>query len=112
MPHSRYSSEEIARRGEQLYENKIRKQVELEENMGKVISIDIETGDYEIDDDPLSAGRRLQAKHAGAALYGKRIGYNAVYSLGGSRKYRCTSPQLVFREQGIDFDKVIVELQL
>ena len=36
MPHSRFSSEEIARRGEQLYEKKIRKQVESEENIGKV----------------------------------------------------------------------------
>ena len=84
MPHARFSSKEIAKRGEQLYEQSIRKQVELEENIGKVISIDIETGDYEIDDDPLTAGRRLQAKHAGAAFYGKRIGYNAVYSFGST----------------------------
>lgn len=84
MPHPRFSSEEIAQRGEQLYEQSLRGKVETPENIGKIISIDIETGDYEIDDDPLAAGRRLQAKHPDAAIYGKRIGYNAVFALGGT----------------------------
>lgn len=53
MPHSRFSSEEIARRGRELYEHTLRDLVETEENIGKIISIDIETGDYEIDADPL-----------------------------------------------------------
>lgn len=84
MPHTRFSSEEIARRGQELYEARLRAQVETEENIGKIISIDIETGDYEIDNDPLITGRRLQAKHLDAAIYGKRIGYNAVFALGGT----------------------------
>jgi hypothetical protein len=84
MPHPRFSSEEIARRGQQLYEQNLRAQVETEKNIGKIISIDIETGDYEIDDDMIVTGRRLQAKHPGAAIYGKRIGYNAVFSIGGA----------------------------
>lgn len=29
-------------------------------------------------------GRRLLAKRPEAAIYGKRIGYNAVYAVGGS----------------------------
>jgi hypothetical protein len=84
MRHPRYSGEEIARRGEELYEQQLRSQVETEENIGKIISIDIETGDYEIADDPLITGRRLQAKHPDAAIYGKRIGYNAVFAIGGT----------------------------
>ncbi len=84
MPHERFSGEEIARRGEEIYEEQLRAQVETEENIGKIISIDIETGDFEIDKDPLVTGTRLQAKHPGAAIYGKRIGYNAVYAIGGS----------------------------
>jgi hypothetical protein len=84
MPHARFSGEEIARRGEELYEHGIRAQVETEENIGKIISIAIETGDYEIDKDPIVTGRRLQAKHPDAAVYGKRIGYDAVFSIGGS----------------------------
>lgn len=84
MPHPRYSSVEITRRGQELYEQNIRNLIETQENLGKIISIDIETGDYEIGDDLISTGDRLFARHPGAALYGARIGYNAVYAVGGS----------------------------
>ena len=84
MPHSRFSSEEIARRGQDLYEQRIRALVETPENIGKIVSIDIETGDYEVGEDLISTGDRLFARHPGAALYGARIGYNAVYAVGGS----------------------------
>jgi hypothetical protein len=83
MPHARLTDEEIDRRGQELYERQIRPLVETPENIGKQIVIDVETGDYEIDEDGLAASRRLLAKHPGAALYGLRIGYNAVYTLGG-----------------------------
>ena len=85
MGHPRISDEEIDRRGRELYERTVRGQVETEENLGKHIVIDIETGDYEIDGDGLAASRRLIAKHAGAALFGMRVGYDAVYALGGAR---------------------------
>jgi hypothetical protein len=83
MPHDRICNEEIDRRGQGLYDDAIRAQVETPENIGKQIVIDIETGEYEIDDDGLRASRRLLAKHPDAALYGLRIGYNAVYTIGG-----------------------------
>jgi hypothetical protein len=84
MGHSRFSLEEIARRGEELYQNNIRSKVETKENIGKLVSIDIETGDYEIgDDDSIDAPLRLHAKHPGAAVYTTRIGYNVAVSLGG-----------------------------
>ena len=82
--HPRYSSDEIAHRGKALYEQSIRAQVETEDTVGKLVSIDIETGDFEIGDDrSLDAPRRLLARHPGAAIYTLRIGYNAVYALGG-----------------------------
>ncbi len=84
MPHPRYSSMEITKRGKELYEQHIRTLVETQDNLGKIVSIDIETGDYEIGDDLISTGDRLFARHPGAALYGARIGYNAVYAVGGS----------------------------
>ena len=76
------SSEEVGRRGQELYENRLRAQVGTEENLGKMISIDIDTGDYEIDDVGLAAAERLLSKHPDAAIYGTRIGYDAVYALG------------------------------
>lgn len=84
MPHPLFSSEEIARRGEELYKKQIRPRVETADNIGKQIVIDIETGGYEIDSDGLAASHRLLTKHPGAALYGARIGYDAVYALGGT----------------------------
>lgn len=83
MGHPRFSGEEIVRRGQELYEQKIRDKVETEENIGKQIVIDIETGEYDIDEDGLAASLRLMAKHPGAALYGARVGYDAVYTFGG-----------------------------
>ena len=84
MSHPRYSSDEISRRGQELYERSIRAQVETEANIGKLVSIDIETGDYAIGDDTsLEAPRQLHARHPGAAVYTLRIGYDAAYALGG-----------------------------
>jgi hypothetical protein len=84
MPHSRFSGEEIVRRGEELYEQSIRSQVETDENISKIVSIDIETGEYAVDNDPVVAGLRVQSKHPEAAIYGKRIGFNAAFGLGGT----------------------------
>ena len=83
MPHARLSNEEIDRRGIDLYDRRIRGLVETPENIGKQLVIDVETGEYEIDEDGLRASHRLMDKHPGAALYGLRIGFNAVYSIGG-----------------------------
>jgi len=85
MPHTRYSHEEIARRGRELYEQRIQSQVEIEENIGKIVSIDIETGNYEVVDDVgIESSRHLQSKHPGAAIWAERIGYDAAYALGGT----------------------------
>jgi hypothetical protein len=43
------SREEVAQLAKQLYEAGIRQKVEIEENIGKMVIIDIETGDYEVD---------------------------------------------------------------
>jgi hypothetical protein len=77
------SGEEVQRRAEELYEQGIRQKVETEGNIGKLLVIDVETGDYEIDTDEIAASRRAMAKHPGAALWMLRIGYDAVHSLGG-----------------------------
>lgn len=84
MGHPRFSGEEIARCGQELYRQEIRAKVETEENIGRMIAIDIETGDYAIADDPIVAADRIFANHPDAALFGARIGYNAAYSLGGT----------------------------
>ena len=80
MPYPKLSDEEIVRHGKELYDNHIRSKVEIAETIGKLISINIETGDYEIGDDLLITSRRLQAKQPDAAIWGERIGFDAVYA--------------------------------
>ena len=55
MPHPRVSSEEIDRLGREWYEQRLRPLVETDQNIGKIISIDVETGDYAIADDLITA---------------------------------------------------------
>lgn len=77
------SSEEVAKLAYQLYEGGIRRHVEIEENIGKMLIINIETGDYEVDETGLQAAKNLQEKSPYARLFGIRIGYNVAASLGG-----------------------------
>ncbi|HZO88048.1 MAG TPA: hypothetical protein VFB38_06875 [Chthonomonadaceae bacterium] len=83
MPHPRFSAEEIEKRGQELYDRYIRAKVETEENIGKICCIDIETGNYAIADMGIKAARVLRDKHPDAAIWGVRIGYDAVYAVGG-----------------------------
>jgi hypothetical protein len=83
MLHPTLSDAEIDRRGQELYERSLRTRVETPDNIGNQIVINVETGAYEIDDDGLAASRRLLSQDPTAALYGLRIGFNAVYTLSG-----------------------------
>jgi len=94
MGHSRFTGDEIARRGQQLYDSRVRDEVETEENIGRIVSIDIETGGYNVADTPLEAGMPLHDKRGDAALFAVRIGHDAVYSFGGS-SFVTLNPPLV-----------------
>ena len=59
-------SEPISKRGQNLYERELRGKVESEENIGKIIVIDVNTGHYAIDEDGLVASRRLREEHPDA----------------------------------------------
>lgn len=74
----------IARRGQDLYNRSIRTQVETRENLGKIIAIDLDTSNYEIDDNLLEVIDRLQSQFPDATIWAERIGFNAVYAVGGS----------------------------
>jgi hypothetical protein len=77
----RYSKEELAERGQSLYESGIRQQVEAG-NEGKIVAIDIETGDFEVDDNVVPATNRLFERYADAQPWVIRIGHRAVDRFG------------------------------
>ena len=65
-----------------IYQKKIKHLVEPQEN-GKFIVIDVESGDYEIDEQDVVASSRLRERRPNAVTYGVLIGYRVAYSLGG-----------------------------
>ncbi len=66
----------------------IRAQVETPEHIGRLIVMDLNSGDYEIDlgsdDLGIEASRRLQSRHPNASLHALRIGYQTAVSFCGS----------------------------
>lgn len=88
MANAIYSAEEVGSRGKVMYEQNIRAKVETDENIGKIVMIDINSGDYEIDSVGLQASRRLRARHPDAVLLALRIGYDAVDAFGGAELRR------------------------
>jgi hypothetical protein len=81
----------ISEKGHAIYERELRARVETEENIGKIIAIDILSGEYEIDPDLLQAGLRLKERRPDALLWSERIGYDAVYALGAGTLSRVPS---------------------
>jgi len=77
----RYSKEEFAQRGNALYENQIREQIEAG-NKGKIVAIDIESGQFEVADTGLAAVKSLYARCPDAQPWCVRIGIGPVVRFG------------------------------
>jgi hypothetical protein len=69
----RYSREEVARRGDEIYEREVLPRLSAADE-GKYALIDIETGAYEIDRDEVSASDRLLARHPDAQVWMRQVG--------------------------------------
>ena len=87
MSKSKYSAKEIVERGEEIYQQQIREQVESEHH-GEFLVVDILTGEYEIAEDDLTATQCMLKRCPDGVFYGLRIGYPAAYRLGGFSKVR------------------------
>ena len=85
VPEPRYSKEEFARRGDEIYYRAIAPQVRPEDE-GKFVLIDIETGAYEIDQDELTASDRLLARRLDAQVWTVRVGSRYARHLGPHRR--------------------------
>ncbi|AKG20976.1 hypothetical protein [Calothrix sp. 336/3] len=79
-----WTVEEVAQKARQFYENGIRQQVEKGDNIGKLIVIDAETGEYGIDKNGIESGLMLKKKNPNARLFTMRIGYDVAFSFGAS----------------------------
>jgi hypothetical protein len=77
----RYSRDEFARRGDEIYERELRTLLETESE-GKFVAIDIETGTYEVDANELAASDRLLARVPNAQIWLRRIGSHYAHRFG------------------------------
>jgi 3-methyladenine DNA glycosylase Mpg len=81
MKPSPLTIEEIARRGDEIYEQ----QISLEEKQahkGKIVAIDVETGAYEIAEDELAAAHRLRDRCPDAEVWFVRAGHRFIHRFG------------------------------
>ena len=70
-----YDKDEIARRGKDLYERRVREKVEAEgANEGRFLAIDVASGDYKVADDALGASAGLRHRRPDAVVYLMRVG--------------------------------------
>ncbi len=76
---------QIGRRGQALYDQTLKAQVE-EGSHGKFLILDVNTGDYEIDAEDLTASKRLLGRRPDAVLFGVRIGHRAAYRMVGIKQ--------------------------
>ena len=74
--------EEMAALGEEIYQESIRPTLS-EADIGKFVHIDVNSGEYEIDDDDIQGEIRLVERVPDARIHGIRIGYTAAYFFDG-----------------------------
>jgi hypothetical protein len=77
----RYKKLEFADRGDAIYEKDVRAHLKAADE-GKFVAIDIDTGNYEVDPDELTACDRLRARVPEAQIWIERVGSRYVHRFG------------------------------
>jgi hypothetical protein len=78
-----WSVEEVAAKAAEMYTNGIQQQVEIPDNIGKMLTIDVETGEYFIDKTGVEGMMLLKSKRPTARLFTLKICYSAAVGFGG-----------------------------
>jgi hypothetical protein len=77
--------EEFAKRGNAIFEEKIRPRLK-NENDDDFVAIDIVSGAYEIDASQVAVAERLRARLPQAQIWLRRVGSRFAHSFGGRRR--------------------------
>jgi hypothetical protein len=79
-----YTKEEVAERGDEMYETLVKPKLKKKDK-GRIVALDIESGEWAIGKDVLAASHRLQAKGSNpeSTLF-VRVGFRYVYKFGWS----------------------------
>ena len=68
--------------GDEIYERNIKRQVE-DAHHGKIVAIDVNSGDYAIGDTVSAASKRLRKRLPDADVWSVRVGYRTLRNFGG-----------------------------
>lgn len=73
----------VSELGEKIYRERIKSRLSPSEK-GKIVVIDVLSREYAIDEDFITAANRLRERRPDAVNYAVRVGYKAVFHIGGS----------------------------
>ena len=78
------NDEEFARRGNTIFEERVRPHVDVDAEAHKFVAIDVETGKYEVDESEVKATDRLAERcpEAEGRIWLRRVGYEHAHRLG------------------------------
>jgi hypothetical protein len=78
-----WTTDEVVATGLKIYEQRIRPLVETPENVGKMLTLDVETGEYKIGTNSIESAIELKQNRPMARLFTVRIGYDVGVSFAG-----------------------------
>ena len=73
---------EIARLGQEIYRRDIRAKVEAA-HRGRIVAIDVDTGDWAMDDDALAAADALRERRPAPDIWVVKVGHPTLRTFGG-----------------------------
>ena len=77
----RHTLEELDRLGSEIFDRRVKPTLRPEDH-GKFVAIDVDTGEYEMDEDDYTAVMRLLARVPAADSWLIRAGYPTTYRIG------------------------------
>ena len=80
----RPSPERLARLGAEAFDRHVRPRLRPEDD-GKFVAVDLDAGDYEVDEDDYAAVARLRARRPGAEVWSERAGDPTAYPIRSAR---------------------------
>jgi len=81
LSQAKLSIEEIAARGDEIYDSQIRITAEPTHN-GKVVAIDVDSGAYEMGENEQIASRQLRQRLPAAQIWLRRVGNRSLHRIG------------------------------
>jgi hypothetical protein len=79
-----WTHEKVAAIGQKIYDEGIKAIVETPENIGKMLTLDVETGEYRIGVNSIEGGLELKHKNPVARLFTLKIGYDVAVCFDGT----------------------------